>query len=324
MRIGEAPVRVKRVHVTPARVTVCIVVCIPHQYDYYSHRLDVLRLSLNSLQAHTPRDAYTLMVLDNNSCPAVIDFLQTEQRAGHIDQLILSARNLGKINGCRMLFEAAPGDIIAYADDDVWFGPGWLDAHLHLVETFPRVGMVSGRPVRKQFQYGNNRLPQYLADFPEVSRRDGHFIPDEWEEEYLRSTGRTTPPAAIDDILLECQGVTAYSTATHFQFVAPKAVIVTALGKCGGPRIGSEERQFEEAVEALGYVRLSTVDRYIRHIGNVVSDEMRELAKRTPALRAPAAWRPSPPLLVRVARMRMARALLSRLNRWSYFLLHHP
>lgn len=322
MRIGECPARVKRVHVQPARVTVCVVVCIPHQFDYYSRRLDVLQLSLNSLRAHTARGAYTLMVLDNNSCPAVVDYLRKQHELGHIDQLILSGRNLGKINACRMLFDAAPGDIVAYADDDVWFGPGWLDAQLQVLEAFPRVGMVSGRPVRQQFLYGNTGLRGYLDAFPGVAKHTGRFIPDEWEREYLRSTGRTGEPVSVDDIRLEYGGVAAYSTAAHFQFIAPKAVIREALAKCGGPRIGSEERQFEEAVEAMGYVRLSTIDRHIRHIGNVVDDEVRKLAAGLVPSTA-AVWQPSPPWLVRAARTRLGRALLSRLNRWSYFLLHH-
>jgi hypothetical protein len=324
MRIGESPVRVKRVHVRPRRVTVCMVVCIPHQLDYYSHRLDVLQLSLASLRAQTPRDAYTLMVLDNNSSPAVVEFLRGQQRDGQIDQLILSAHNIGKIHACRMLFDAAPGDIVAYADDDVWFGPGWLDAQLQVLEAFPRVGMVSGRPVRKQFLYGNTGLADYLSAYPDVSRTVGHFIPDEWEREYLHSTGRGgEAPATVEEVRLECDGVMAYSTATHFQFIAPKPVIAAALAQCGGPRIGSEERQFEEAVEAMGYVRLSTVERYVHHIGNVVSKELRERATASMPVNA-AAWQPSSPAWVRLARTRLGRALLSRINRWSYFLLHHP
>ena len=56
MRIGGSPAVVKRKDFCPARVTVCIVVCIPHELDYYVHRFDVLKLSLRSLAAHTPRE----------------------------------------------------------------------------------------------------------------------------------------------------------------------------------------------------------------------------------------------------------------------------
>lgn len=330
MRIGECPTRVKQWHFRPARVTVCVLVCIPHQLDYYADRLAVLALCLGSLIAHTVRDSYDLLVLDNGSCPEVVDYLRGLRGQGHIDYLMLSTRNIGKISACRMMFDAAPGEVVAYADDDVFFGPGWLEAQVEILDTFPRVGMVSGRPVRKQFAYGNGYLPAYLLEFPDVSAKRGHFIPEQWEREYLRSTGCGADRFAAvreshEDVLLEYQGLNAYSTAAHFQFVAPKTVILAALNKHEQPRTGSEERKFEEAVDAMGFARLSTYERYVRHIGNVVSQELRdELGSALPAAAGATAWNPAPPAWVRLARSRPVRALLSRLNRWSYLLLHHP
>jgi glycosyltransferase involved in cell wall biosynthesis len=326
MRIGECPDRVKRVHIRPARVTACVVVCIPHQFDYYAHRLAVLRLSLASLQAHTPRADYDLIVFDNGSCPEVVEFLREWQRDGHIDQLLLSRRNVGKINACRMLFEAAPGETIAYADDDVWFGAGWLEAQLRILDSFPRAGMVSGRPVRKQFAYGNTGLPAYLGEFPEVTAQTGRLIPREWEDEYLRSTGRTADEAhaKLADILLEYRGLRAYATATHFQFMAPRQVIVAAMRDHDRPRTGSEERQFEEAVEAMGYVRLSTEGRFVRHIGNVISAELLAEVTSPIAVAAADTWRPGPSWRSRLLKTRLVRAALGRINRWSYFSLNQP
>jgi glycosyltransferase involved in cell wall biosynthesis len=330
MRIGQTPSPVRQEDFRPARVTVCIVVCIPNQLGYYSRRLDVLKLCLRSLFANTPEGSYELLVLDNGSCPEVVEYLTSLRDQELIDYLLLLRRNAGKINACRMMFGAAPGEIVAFSDDDIFFGPGWLDAQLKLLDVYPRVGMVSGRPVRKQFGYGNKYLEQYLIEFPEVVASYGHFIPEEWEAEYLRSTGRSkkglsTIAASRTDILLEYRGVKAYSTAAHFQFVSPKSVILAGLSGLDTRNNVSEERKFEECIDQMGYARLSTVDRYVRHIGNVVSRELFEEAVHSfPAMEDVVAWKPPAPMLLGLTRNRFVKGLLRRVNQWSYLLLHHP
>jgi len=320
MRVGECTDRVKRNHIQFPRVTVCILVRIPHHRDYYAHRFDVLKLCLASLRANTPPDLYELLVFDNGSCDDVVDHLRAEHARGAIDYLLLSKRNVGKIHACRMMFDAAPGEIVAYSDDDVWFGPDWLGSQLEIVDAFPRVGMVSARPVRRQFGYGNTFLPRYLEEFADITSERGHFIPDEWEREYMRSTGKPEDEAAVIaaahvDVVLERAGVRAYATATHFQFVAPRPVILAALAKRDQPRTGSEERQFEEALEAMGYVRLSTAGRHVRHIGNVIDRALAEEIS-LPLEQVHVLGRPSMP-------SRVWRAALTRINRWSHRLLDH-
>jgi len=306
-----------------------MVVCIPDQLGYSAHRFDVLRLCLRSLLCHTPEDSYDLFVLDNGSCAEVVDYLRELHDRGDIDCLMLLGRNIGKINACRMIFEAATGDVIAYSDDDIFFSQGWLEAQLNLLDTFPRVGMVSARPVRKQFGYGNRYLPAYLSDFPDVAVEYGHFIPDEWEVEFLRSTGRSvTGLASIKesrtDIRLEYRGLQAYSTAAHFQFLAPKSLILVGWARGADRVTGSEERRIEESIDEMGYARLSTMERYVRHIGNVVTrDLLEEVGGSLPPVEDLVLWSPPSPLLARLARPRLVRAILRRLNEWSYALLHY-
>jgi hypothetical protein len=66
--------------------------------------------------------------------------------------------------------------------------------------------------------------------------------------------------------------------ANHFQFVTPRQVILQALptdwtGKLMGAMI-----ELDEAVDNLGYLRLSTSQRYARHLGNSLSEEARREA----------------------------------------------
>lgn len=328
MRLGERPAFVRKNEFTPARVTVCIVTHIPHQLGYYASRLDVLRLSLRSLHAHTPRGAVDVMVLDNGSCDEVVDDLRRQLRAGTINYLTLLDKNIGKLRALETMCGAAPGELIAYGDDDVLYEAGWLEAQLQLMAAFPRVGMVSARPVRKQFSYGNEYLPGYLRAHPDVTAKHGHFIPDDWELEYLRSTGQSADgledvKRKRTDILLERGGITAYSTASHFQFVAPKAVLQEGFRFDVGAEWASDDRQLEMAIDRLGYARLSTNGRFVRHIGNVIDAQMLAAAPdlATDDLKV---WRESAGPVRTAARLRPIRALLRRLHEWTYTRLHEP
>jgi hypothetical protein len=96
--------------------------------------------------------------------------------------------------------------------------------------------------------------------------------------------------------------------------------------KLGADRTkGSEQRRVEESIDEMGYARLSTCDRYVRHIGNVISAELlNDIANTLDVRDDLSVWAPPSPLLERLIGFRAARGVLRRLNRWSYLLLHHP
>jgi glycosyltransferase involved in cell wall biosynthesis len=137
MRVGRSPAAQKINEELPAEVTVCVLVCIPNQVGYYKHRFEVLKCCLESIVKHTPRDSFELLVFDNGSCAEVRNYLQQLHEQGTITYLLLSSRNLGKVNAFKAIFGSAPGQIVAYSDDDVFFYPGWLDAHLEILRAFP-------------------------------------------------------------------------------------------------------------------------------------------------------------------------------------------
>jgi glycosyltransferase involved in cell wall biosynthesis len=258
---------------------------IPDLTGYFEHRLQVLQLVLASLCAHTtpPHD---LMIFDNGSCATVVDYLLELQKAGDIDYLFLSQVNIGKIDALRFIFEAAPGEILAYNDDDILFYPGWLEAQLEILDLFPRAGMVSGVPVRNASGHARKSLDQLAGQgAPGLVTSRERRIPDNWEVDWAVSTGRD-PDAHLQttkdhqDLVLRvgkpegnsvCEAI---GSANHFQFVTPKHIILQALptewtGKLMGAMI-----ELDEAVDNLGYLRLSTVDRYTRHLGNVLSEDV--------------------------------------------------
>ena len=120
---------------TPKETTVVLLTCIPTQEGYYSNRFEVLKLCLASLFKHTDRP-YDLLVFDNGSTPAMKDFLKGLQVEGKIQYLFMSQSNVGYGAALNMAFAAAPGRVIAYTDDDIFFYPNWLSKHLEILEMF--------------------------------------------------------------------------------------------------------------------------------------------------------------------------------------------
>ena len=70
-----------------------------------------------------------------------VSALQALKDSGKIDFLILSSQNIGKIGALQVMLKAAPGEVIAYCDDDVFLLPGWLERHLEVIDTYPNVGI---------------------------------------------------------------------------------------------------------------------------------------------------------------------------------------
>lgn len=285
-RIGVNPARGKTTDYRPSRITITMLTYIPSLEGYFENRLEVLKLVIASLNAHTPLP-HDLMIFDNGSCQEVLVYLNSLKRQGAVNYLLLSHKNIGKIDALRILFEAAPGDVIAYSDDDIFFYPGWLEAQLELLECFPNVGMVSGTPVRDAAGHANRSLEKLAyqdhSGFQVIKERR---IPDDWEIDWALSTGRD-PSAHLEatrdqmDLVFRVEKsggefVEAIAGANHFQFVGRKEIILKALPQGWSGRLMGAMLELDEAIDSLGYLRISTAGRFTRHLGNQLSNEIRQ------------------------------------------------
>lgn len=278
-RLGINPARGKFSEYRPVRVTVAMLTYIPHLEGYFRDRLEVLKLALGSLRRNTTLP-YDLFVFDNGSCAPVVDYLRQLRDNDEIQYLLLSAKNIGKIGALKVMFNAIPGELVAYSDDDILFYPGWLEAHLEVLEKFPHAGMVSGTPVRNASKHAMQTLDRFKReashDFTVVHERR---IPDDWERDWAVSTGRDPVQhlkATKDemDTIVKIDNLEAITGANHFQFVAPKEVIIRALPNDWSGKLMGHMVELDEAVDNLGFLRLSTTQRYTRHIGNAISEEL--------------------------------------------------
>jgi len=174
-RIGINPSRGQTLDFAPARTTVAVLVYAPHQAGYFENRLDVTRMTIESILANT-QEPFDLLVFDNGSCPEMVAYLQSLHEQGKIDILILSKRNIGKLNALKIIFNSAPGEIVAYTDDDVFHLPGWLGAHLAVIDTFPNVGAVTGFYIRQRVAMSSDSTVAF-ANQPKMDVKRGDLIP---------------------------------------------------------------------------------------------------------------------------------------------------
>jgi glycosyltransferase involved in cell wall biosynthesis len=272
MRVGQNPAKFVYNVAQPERVTVAVVSYVPFLDGYYAQGLDVLKVCLNSIWENT-RTSYDLMVFDNASCPEVRDYLSEVSAQGKIQYLVLSEKNIGKAGAWNFIFGAAPGDYIAYADSDVYFYPGWLAPQIEVLENFPRVGMVTGMPLWTPEEYSTATI-QWAEESPEVLLERGRLLA--WEEywQHARSLGADEAKARThfetnDAVCIFYKGQKYHVGAAHFQFVALKSVLQSVMPIPSRRPMG-EVRLLDVALNERGYLRLSTSQRWVEHLGNTL------------------------------------------------------
>lgn len=287
MRVGQNPAKSIDSVPQPQQVTVALVSYIPFLGGYYAQSLEVLKTCLGSLWEAT-RTPFDLLVFDNASCTEVRGYLQDAHSQGRIQYLVLSDKNVGKGGAWNFIFQAAPGEIIAYADSDILFRPGWLERSLEILAAFPQAGMVTARPMRTPEAFYTSTL-EWVRQQADVQLEQGNFLPWETYLEHVLSLGTSEEQArewfaSRQDIRLTRQGVSAHVSAAHFQFTAPKSILAQFVPFDMDRPMG-QVRSLDEQMNASGYLRLTTCDPLVKHLGNrIEAGSIQDGARPAPKL----------------------------------------
>ena len=288
-RLGTNPSRGKTLGFTPAQVTVAVLVFEPNQTGYFQHRLDVTRLTLASIIKNT-EEPFELLVFDNGSAPEMTGHLKALHDAGDIDTLVLSKQNIGKLNALWRISQLAQGEIIAYSDDDVYHLPGWLPAHLKILDTYPSVGAVTGFYIKQRVDMSSEKTLAWVRENEQngtLAVQRGQLIPRKWEEEYMDNSGRSeeryqSEIAGLEDVAINYQGVKAWVSAHHFQVLCPKRIFVEVLAEMledgWSDQLMGRMVEMDDRMDQKGYLRLTTFDQTMRLLGNAIDDEVKALA----------------------------------------------
>jgi glycosyltransferase involved in cell wall biosynthesis len=272
MRKGQNPAKSVDKVAKPQRITVALLNYIPFLSGFYSETLEVLKISLSSMR-DDPGLPFDLMVFDNGSCPEVLDFLNAEKDAGRIQYLLLSEKNIGKGGAWNIIFSGAPGEIISYADSDVLFYPGWLKRSVEILETYPKVGMVTARPFRSKPDIFQATL-DWARKEASASLSSGQFIPWETFWEFNRSLGQEESVnreiySTTSDWRISYQGLEAIIGASHWQFTAFRSTLQEFL-PFNMDRPMGQVRQLDQRMDADGYLRLMVPEPLAMNLSNTV------------------------------------------------------
>jgi glycosyltransferase involved in cell wall biosynthesis len=277
------PGRGKKSEYEPARVTIAVLTYLPNALGYFKDRFEVTKTCLEGILKNTSLP-YDLMVFDNGSRPEVVDYLRRLRDEGKIQFLLLSKTNIGKIGALQIMFRAAPGEVIAYCDDDVFMLPGWLERHLQVIDTFPNVGVVSGMYIKPHMKEGIRSTLKF-AESKGVQCQKGNLVERELEQHYINQMGRSWEKyneeiAGLEDVLIAYKGIQVWASAGHYQFVTRKETILKALPDKWSRNLMGQMRDLDLAIDNLGLLRLCTTPPTLRLLGNQIDEDAAQVIRQ--------------------------------------------
>lgn len=237
---------------------------------YHKDRFEVIKTCLTTMRERAYCE-HTFFIWDNGSGKLLRTWLQNEFKP----DILVQSPNYGKGISRAYAVHMLPKDtIVCYSDDDFYYFENWLNPHLELLRSFPNVSVVSGYPIRTQFQRGIDNTLDWAMENAKIEK--GLFIPEEWELEHAASVGcgwgkyqRIT--SGTQDYKITYNGVQAYGTSHHCQFVGIAGKIADTLDAAIDGLAMPDEWPLDIALDEAG-LRLCTIQRQCRHIGNVLDE----------------------------------------------------
>lgn len=281
-RIGMAPSRRDDLEFKPAPVTVCIPVHIPNLEGYHADSLEVLKLCLISLMNTVePMDErkVDIIIMTQECCPEVEQLIDQWVPGFHVS----TPHNLGKVLASKAMAMLAPGNYVCIADYDTFFYPGWYEQQLLLLATYPPA-MVSGWTTRYQAQRFTQSTTEWAQGTPGVQYEEV----DErakYEYEWATSVGRDTKShmeivSGLPDKKITFNEVPAYIGTNHSQFMTNRALLWGLLAAIESKTVMREIEQLDGACDEQKILRLTTIERTTRHMGNTPDPDIQASAKK--------------------------------------------
>jgi hypothetical protein len=332
MRFGQNPAKDSLKAYQPARLGIALLSYIPSPAGYFEHSLEILKYQIASLY-HSTGAEFNLLVFDNGSCTEVQAELHLLQMNGWIDFLNISRYNLGKIGALNWILGSMPNELICYSDSDVLFRQGWFENSLKILDSFPNPGLITAQPCMDDILHGNGKALVALQNDPhfQVGSRK---LDEAVIEEYAAGVGLDPEKLALlkadKSVVATCRenGVMAVMGASHMQFVIPRSVAQKMIPLPVKYGLGREEdRRLNLKIDEAGFLHLSTLHAYVRHMGNVLDEKTMNELGRMGLLELPTApprnltpgkmsWHKR--LLRRLAQMRFLRPVIYRLSNFLF------
>lgn len=272
MRTGRNPNFRKPYDYRIKQVVFVVVTHLPDEDEtgYHKDRFEVIQTCLTTMRERSHCD-HSFLIWDNGSGSRLRRWLQEDFRP----DILIQSPNMGK--GIARAFAVrmfSSDTIVCYSDDDIYYYDNWLLHQLKLLRVFPNVAVVSGYPVRTQFQRGIENTIAWAKKNAKLET--GLFIPDEWEKDHAASVGRSWAKYQKltendKDYRISYWGLQAYAMSHHCQFIGLAGNIVKVAYVAIDGLLTPDEWPFDVALDEIG-LRLCTIERLCRHIGNVLDE----------------------------------------------------
>lgn len=280
MRKGQNPAKAGVQAYTPKRLGIATLVYIPVQEGFFDQSLEVFKIHLASLRQFTSEE-FDYLVFDNGCCPEVKRELEKMHEQGLIDWLVFSEHNLGKTGALNMVLGSMPNEWICFADSDMLFREGWLEACWKINASFPNCGMIGAQVIFPDWDVDKGN-----TEFRKIT--DPRFVfsqekaPEWLVDEYCRARGASIERTLVyREMLLDKArdvetGIEAYLGGnSHQQFLAQSAVLRQILPLPSGMQLSREQDTYQDRrLDELGYLHPTTTVPYLYHMGNTIDPEI--------------------------------------------------
>jgi len=264
VRVGENPAKSETSERSQALIRFVVPIYIPEESGYFADAVPILERCLDSV-ARTAGPETRVTLVANACAPSVVERLVARQQAGLVDQVVISAENLGKVDGFLAGVRGSWEPMVVVSDSDVLWRPGWPAALAAVLRTFPACGLVSASPGPHLVRYATSTL---ILDAVgrRLLRREAVVDPVELQR-FEESVGT---PGLFDgqrdrQWLLERAGVQALVGGGHFAFAARRAALATVTT---GQVLGWERDSLDLPLDRAGWWRMATPHAYALHLGN--------------------------------------------------------
>ena len=272
MRKGINPQKNSEVTTTEYYHKVIVPVYVPHQEEYYKDAFKILKICLETLIS-TVHSKTLITVADNGSCDVVVSYLQELYTNGNIQELSITRINMGKVNS---MYKTLAGDqypLVTLRDADVFFYKGWQEAVESIYTNFENVGAVCPTPSSrsyghmtqpiwlrygwsKQLQFEKNPDPEGMIRFGKSLGDSNFYNKIQLDKSLILSTSK---------------GQKAVVGAGHYVATYRGDILKTNIKKATNHALGAKivQEYIDRPVYESGLYRLSTMQSYTAHMGNV-------------------------------------------------------
>lgn len=282
MRIGINPNNHKNIDFSKKNHRVIIPVYIPNFEDYFKDALNVLKVCINSLLATINSDV-AITIISNASCSEVNEYIEKLFATKKIDKAVFNTENVGKMNAIVSETRASFEDFITYSDADVFFDKGWLKETYEIFKVIPNAGFVSMNPTPNNYSYCNSTLLSNFLLFLKKKTFTKDVCSFDDLLHFNTSIGKdkkfTKKKYNSRIFLINKKNKKVILGAGHFCCTIRKKPTLNYIPmeySKKGISGGSEAKYLDEPFDKTGLLRLSSLNSYVWHMGNVLENEWAE------------------------------------------------